>query len=687
MMSPPRQHSTCPHDCPSTCALEVEKLDAHTIGRVYGARDNSYTAGVICAKVANYAERVHHPDRLLQPLKRTGAKGVGREAFTPIGWDEALDEVAERLRAAAAEHGPQSVWPYFYAGTMGLVQRDGLERLRHVMKYSRQHSTICITLADAGWIAGVGEKRGLDPRELGESDLIVMWGGNPVYTQVNVMHHVSRARRERGAGFVVVDPYRTATAEKADLHLMPKPGTDGALACATMHVLFAEGFADRDYLARYTDAPEALEAHLQSRTPQWAERISGVPAADIVAFARLYGSTKRSFIRAGYGFTRSRNGSVNMHAVTCLPAVTGAWQQPGGGALYSNQAIYGLDLSLIMGLDALDKRVRLLDQSRIGPILCNDPRDIGDGPPVTALFVQNTNPAVVAPESLIVRQGLQRDDLFICVHEQFLTETASMADIVLPATTFLEHDDLYTAGGHTHLQLARRVIEPPGECRSNHQVLCALAKRLDARHPGFEMSEWELIDATLQRSGKPDAASFAEHHWLDCALPFEQAHFLDRFPTSDGRFHFRADWSRVGRDTANLPSLPDHYAVIDDTSPDRPYRLVAAPARQFLNTSFTETSTSRKREARPTVKLHPEDCTALGVSAGDLVRMGNQRGSIRLHVETFDGLQRGTVIVESIWPNRDFLDGVGINALVSAEPGAPLGGAVFHDTSVWIEPA
>ncbi|MDX1432102.1 MAG: molybdopterin-dependent oxidoreductase, partial [Gammaproteobacteria bacterium] len=314
-----RVHSTCPHDCPSTCALEVERIDAHTIGRVYGARDNDYTAGTLCAKVARYAERVHHPARLRQPLRRRGAKGVGMSAFAPLAWDDALDEVAEALTRAAARHGPATVWPYYYAGTMGLVQRDGIERLRHVMRYSRQHSTICITLVDAGWIAGTGAKRGLDPREMAESDLVVVWGGNPVSTQVNVMRHIARARRERGAKLVVVDPYRTGTAEKADMHLMPRPGTDGALACAVMHVLFAEGYADRDYLARYTDAPEALERHLESRGPAWAARITGLAAEEIIEFAHLYGRTERTFIRIGYGLSRSRNGAANVHAVSCLP--------------------------------------------------------------------------------------------------------------------------------------------------------------------------------------------------------------------------------------------------------------------------------------------------------------------------------------------------------------------------------
>ncbi len=374
-----RAPSACPHDCPSTCALEVELLDARTIGRVYGAKANSYTAGTICAKVGRYAERVHHPDRLSVPLRRVGAKGEGPGAFEAISWEDALDEVAERFTRAAQAHGPESVWPHLFAGTMGLVQRDGIERLRHAMRYSRQHRTICTPLVDHGWLAGIGAKRGVDPREMAESDLIVMWGGNPVSTQVNVMTHVARARRERGARFVVVDPYRTPTAEKADMHLMVRPGTDGALACAAMHVLFAEGHADRDYLERYTDAPEALERHLETRTPEWAEAITGVDARQIRAFARLYGETERSFLRVGYGFARSRNGSDNVHAVTCLPAVTGAWRHRGGGALYNNADIYGLDGTLIEGLDVLDPSVRVLDQSRIGQVLCGNPEDLQGG--------------------------------------------------------------------------------------------------------------------------------------------------------------------------------------------------------------------------------------------------------------------------------------------------------------------
>src|SRR5262252_6928725 len=345
--------SVCPHDCPSACALEVERINGRRIGRVHGARSQTYTHGVVCAKVARYAERQHHPARLSRPLRRVGEQGVGAAAFVPISWEDALDEVAEKLTRAAQRYGSEAVWPYYYSGTMGLVQRDGLNRLRHAMGYSREHLSICNILSDAGWLAGVGVKRGVDGREMAKSDLIVIWGGNPVSTQVNVMTHVAAARNERGAKLVVVDPYRTATAAQADIHLAPLTGTDGALACAVMHVLFAEGYADRDYMARYTDDPRGLEAHLAPRDPAWSARITGLGEDEILAFARLYGRTKRSYIRVGYGFSRSRNGAAQLFAVSCLPAVTGAWAYEGGGALYSNLGLAVIDPTLIEGLDLL----------------------------------------------------------------------------------------------------------------------------------------------------------------------------------------------------------------------------------------------------------------------------------------------------------------------------------------------
>jgi anaerobic selenocysteine-containing dehydrogenase len=679
--------TVCPHDCPSACALEVERIDGSRLGRVRGAASQSYTRGVVCAKVARYAERQHHPGRLSQPLRRIGEKGAGLDAFRPISWDTALDELAEALTRAAQRHGSETVWPYYYAGTMGLVQRDSINRLRHVMRYSREDLTICNALSDAGWLAGVGAKQGVDGREIAKSDLIVVWGGNPVSTQVNVMTHVATARRERGARLIVVDPYRTATAERADLHLAPLPGTDGALACAVMHVLFKEGYADRAYMVRYTDDPEGLEAHLATRDPTWAAGITGLSEDQILDFARLYGRAKRSYIRVGYGFSRSRNGSAQLFAVSCLPAVTGAWAYEGGGALYSNLGLIALDHTLIEGLDRLDRTTRLLDQSRIGPVLTGDPRDLGNGPPVSALFVQNTNPMVVAPESRLVHHGFARSDLFVCVHEQFLTETAAMADIVLPATTFLEHDDIYLGGAHTYLQLGRAVLPPYAECRSNHDVINGLAERLGARHPGFVMSAIELIDRTLQLSGLPDVESFAHGGRLDCCPSFATGHFLDGFPQTDKRFHFRPDWQAIGPEYARLPAFPDHVEAIDDGDPERLFRLVAAPSRSFLNTSFNNTPSSLAREGRPTALVHPEVLAGLRLGDGDRVRIGNRRGSLVVHTRGFAGMQKRVVIVEGLWPNHAFEEGIGINLLTSADPGLPRGGAVFHDTSVWLRPA
>jgi len=409
-----------------------------------------------------------------------------------------------------------------------------------------------------------------------------------------------------------------------------------------------------------------------------------VSEAQIRAFARLYGRTQRSFIRVGYGFSRSRNGAAQIHAVTCLPAVTGAWQHRGGGALYSGSALYPLDKTLIQGLDRLDPSVRALDQSRIGAVLTGDAEALGHGPPVTAMLIQSTNPMAVAPDSVAVRAGFGRHDLFVCVHEQFLTETAAMADIVLPATTFLEHDDLYTASGHTVLQIARKVVEPPGEARQNHDVLVGLARRLGAEHRGFALTPWQIIEATLAASGLPPAAAFLDGSGVDCAKPFETAHFLDGFGHADGKFHFKADWSALGPLAAQLSPLPDQNWVIDRASADKPYRLVAAPARNYLNSSFTETPSSRKREGRPTVLIHPGDLAALGCDDGARLRLGNERGSLVLHARGFDGVQRGVVVVESIWPGSAFEEGIGINALTSAEPGLPAGGAVFHDTAIWI---
>jgi anaerobic selenocysteine-containing dehydrogenase len=686
-LGPVRKASACPHDCPSTCALEVEVFDGRSIGRVYGAADNSYTAGVICAKVARYAERVHHRDRLMHPLLRTGPKGSRQ--FRRIGWDEALDRTAEAFLEAERRHGSEAVWPYYYAGTMGLVMRDGINRLRHAKDYSGQYSTICTSLSWAGYLAGAGRMSGADPREMAESDCVVLWGTNAVVTQVNVMTHAARARKERGAKLVVVDVYDNATMKQADVKLIVRPGTDGALACAIMHVLLRDGRADRDYLARYADHPAEFEEHLRTRTPAWASAITGVPSAEIEAAAKLLGERPRAFFRLGYGFARSRNGAANMHAVSAIPLVLGSWQYRGGGALHSNSGMFGWRKGLIEGSDLRNPRIRQLDQSRIGAILTGDADALWHGPPVEAMLIQNTNPMSVAPDQEVVRRGFAREDLFTVVHEQVMTDTAAMADLVLPATMFVEHDDVYQAGGQQHILLGPKLVEPPGECRNNHEVVCELARRLGAVHAGFEMTPREIIDRTLRDSGRGTLDDLEKSRWIDCQIPFEQAHFLDGFGWPDGKFRLKADWSRNPYPSpvkfgpvAAMPSFPDHWEAIETADDDHPFRLATSPARNYLNSSFTETPTSIAREERPTVLVHPDDASERGIGNDDLVELRNGRGAVRLHARLFAGLQRGVLVAESIWPNSAYEDGRGINTLTGADAPAPAGGAAVHDNKV-----
>lgn len=687
-------HSACPHDCPSTCALDVEIMDGR-IGRVHGARANSYTAGVICAKVARYAERIHHPDRLLKPLVRSGAKGEG--GWKEASWDAALDRVAEAFVAAEERHGAESVWPYQFAGTMGLVQRDSIHRLRHAKKYSNQFDTICVNPAFAGYLMGAGALRGADPREMAKSDCVVIWGTNAVVTQVNVMTHAVRARKERGARIVVVDVYDNATMKQADLAIKVRPGTDGALACAVMHVLFRDGLADRAYLDKYTDDPNGLEAHLNTRTPEWAETITGVPAAEIEALANLVGTTKRTFFRLGYGFSRNRNGPVNMHAALSVAAVTGCWQYEGGGAFFSNSGIFQLDKSGIEGHALRDRSVRWLDQSRIGRVLTGDAEALQGGPPVTAMLIQNTNPANVAPEQRQVKQGFLRDDLFTCVHEQFMTDTARLADVVLPATMFMEHDDIYRGGGHQHIVLGPRLIDPPETVRTNLFVIDELARRLGVGHlPGFGLSERDHIDAMLSKAGLGTFDTLEDTRWADMQPDFETAHFLNGFGHADGKFRFRPDWtgtygpSRPPRSMgiqgpfARLPQFPDHATFIETSDSLHPFRLATSPARNFLNSTFSETPSGQKREVRPELMLHPDDAAMLGIVGGERVEIGNERGEVVLHARVDAAARPGVVIAEGIWPNGAHERGEGINVLTGADPITPFGGAAFHDTKVWM---
>ena len=664
------------------------------MGRIKGSADNSYTAGVICAKVARYAERLYHPDRLMKPLVRKGEKGSGE--WGNISWEAALDAIAENFVKAEQAHGAEAVWPYYYAGTMGLVQRDSIERLRHAKRYSGFFDSICTNPAWTGFTMGAGTLRGPDPREMAASDCVVIWGTNAVATQVNVMTHTVRARKERGAKIVVVDIYDNPTMKQADLALKLRPGTDAALACAVMHVAFRDGYADRAYMAKYADDPVGLEAHLATRTPQWAASITGLDVADIEAFAALVGQTKRSFFRLGYGFTRSRNGAVSMHAALSIATVLGSWQYEGGGAFHSNSGIFRLRKSELMGLSYADPDIRALDQSQIGRILTGDAVALRQGGPVTAMLIQNTNPVNVAPEQRLVKQGFLRDDLFVAVHEQFMTDTAKLADIVLPATMFVEHNDIYRGGGQQHILLGPKLVEPPATVRTNLFVIEELARRLGvADKPGFGLTEQEHITRMLPAYDM-DFDGLKEEKWIDCQPDFETAHFVKGFGFPDGKFRFRPDWT--GTPAPNrppkalgafgpheaLPEFPDHVEIIETPDAEHPFRLATSPARTFLNSSFTEMKSSREREGRPEVMIHPEDAVANGIAEGDIVKLGNGRGDIRLHAKVTDAVKPGVLIAEGIWPNSAHLDGEGINVLTGADPVAPYGGAAFHDNRVWL---
>lgn len=691
---PPKSaFSACPHDCPSTCALDVHFYPNGDVKRLNGAKDNAYTAGVICAKVARYAERLYHPERLLKPLQRVGKKGEGR--FEEISWDTALDLIAQKFLEAEAEFGAESVWPYHYAGTMGLVQRDSIHRLRHAKGYSRQFDSFCTNMAWTGYVAGTGKLAGPDPREMAVSDQIVIWGTNAVATQVNVMTHAIAARKARGAKIIVIDVYKTETMKQADVGLILKPGTDAALACAIMHVLFRDGFADWDYLSKYTDFPKELESHLQTRTPEWAAAITGLEVAQIEEVAPMIGEVKKTFFRLGYGFTRARNGAVAMHAAASIAAVTGAWQVEGGGAFHNNGAIYQLNKEMIEANSLINPSVRTLDQSLIGRILTGDQDALLGGPPVKAMLIQNTNPMSVAPEQELVRKGFEREDLFTVVHEQFMTETAEMADIVLPATQFLEHDDIYKGGGHQYLLLGPKVVEPPEGPKENLFVLNEIAARVDSKpHEGFEKSARDHIAWMLENSGYGTLQDLEANKWIDLQPDFAEAHYLNGFGHSDQKFHFKPDWGRSAAPNKpagdpfgpwqQMPEFPDQWDAIEAANEECPLRLVTAPARSFLNSSFNETDGSRKKEGRPEVWLRPQDAETFGIADGAKVKMGNARGAVTLHARFVETVAPGTVISEGIWPNEAFEDGRGINTLTGADPVAPYGGAAYHDTAVWV---
>lgn len=675
--------SVCPHDCPSQCALQVTVEDSR-ITDVVGDPAHPFTQGVICGKVHDYAERVYGATRVLTPLRRVGPKGEGR--FEPIGWDEAVDEIAHRWRRVIAQWGAEALLPFSYGGTLGLVQVSAGHPLFHALGASRLGRTICISTAYAGWRATLGAVTGSDSEQMVDSDLIVLWGINASHTHINAMTLVKRARH-RGAFVVCIDPYRTATARQADWHLMPRPGTDGALALGVMHVLIGEGRVDHDYVQRATLGFTALAQHVKQYDPERVARITGLAADDVVTFARRYGATRAAFIRVGIGLSRHDNGGMTCRTIACLPALTGAYAHPAGGALLSSGEAFRLRSAALERPDLMPEPApRTINMIQLGRAL-TDP-DLR--PPVKALYVYNANPASVVPNQELVLQGLRREDLFTVVHEQHLTDTTDYADLVLPATTSMEHTDCYKSYGHFYLQLARPVIPPEGEARSNWTVTCQLARAMGLRDPHFDKTEDDLIREVLT-SGHPSVAGVTlerleEERAVRLAVGRPYLPFADGAPTPSGKVELVSETlAREG-----LPALPTYVPLVE--GPEHaalvaryPLQCIVPPNRFFLNSSFSQSERQRRRQRGPAVLLNPVDAASRAIADGDQVVVRSARGEARFTAELTEDTRAGVVVVEGIWWNKHQPGGRGVNALTDDRTADMGGGPALHSNLVQVE--
>jgi len=680
----------CPHDCPDTCVMTV-RLEGGRAVALGGDADHRFTRGFLCAKVNHYLDRVYSPERLLHPLRRAGRKGEGR--FERISWDEALDTIAGKLRGVIAEHGPQAILPYSYAGNMGLLSYGSMDRrFFGALGASLLDRTICSSAGAAGLKATLGRSIGLDPEAIVGAKLIVAWGANLISSNVHLWPFVEEARR-RGARLVTIDPYRSRTAERSDLHLAPMPGTDAALALAMMHVAFRDGLADRDYLARHTLGAAELEARAREWTPARAAVETGLEAAAIEAFAREYATARPSALRINYGLQRHGGGGMAVRTIACLPAVTGAWRDPGGGLLLSTSGAFPVNSAFLERPDLVPPGTRTINMNQLGRALT----DPNLSPPVKALFVYNSNPAAVAPEQESVRKGLAREDLFVVVHELFQTDTVDYADVVLPATTTLEHYDLHKAYGHLYLSLSRPALEPLGEAKPNTEVFRLLAARMGLDDPCFRESDEQLargaIDWTAPQMRGIDFGRLERETSVRLSLPEPWAPFAEGgFLTPSGKCELRsADLEAQGIDPV-AGYVPPHESPRSDPERARRYPLafISPPAHHFLNSTFSAQPVFVRRESEPFLTLHPEDAAARGIRDGQQVRTFNDRGSFLSTARVSTAARRGVVVGLSIWWPKLAPGGRNGNAVTSQELTDMGRGATFFDCLVEValaEPA
>jgi anaerobic selenocysteine-containing dehydrogenase len=674
---PEIRHSVCALDCPDCCSLLVTVENGRGV-KLRGDPEHPVTRGFLCGKVAQYLEREYSPGRLLYPQRRAGAKGGGR--FERVSWDEAIDAIAARLKAIAAEFGPEAILPYSYAGTMGLLNGSGMDRrFFHRLGASRLDRTICSTAGMAGMTEALGVRYGTEPEQFRHARLILAWGANVLGTNVHLWPFIVEARRQ-GAKFYVIDPRRNRTTAAADKHFAINPGSDAALALAMMHVIVGENLHDADYVARYTEGFEALRERVRDWTPRRAAELTGLEAEEIAALAREYAGTRPAVIRLNYGIQRSERGAMAVRAVALLPAIVGSWKDAGGGLQLSTSQAFHLNRDGLERPDlqakALGREARLVNMTELGAALT-----ALDGPPVMALAVYNSNPAAIAPNQNAVLRGLRREDLFTVVLEQFQTDTADYADILLPVTTFLEHTDLYSAYGHYYLQLARPALPAPGEAKSNVDIFRLLAARMGFEDACFRETEDETI-RTLLDSPHPFVAGITleqldRERSVRLRLPQPYLPFATGgFGAPDGKCHFHAE-------------TLDYAPPVESRHGDRdlrakyPLELISPKNDDSMNSTFGHRDAVDLQTA--ILHLNPADAGARGIRTSDLVRAYNARGSCALVARVDDTVRPGVACAPSVrWAKRS-PGKRNVNALTSERLTDAGGGPTFYSCLVQVE--
>ena len=670
----------CPHDCPDTCALITTVADGTAI-KVQGNPEHAHTDGVLCAKVSKYTERTYHAGRVLQPLKRSGPKGSGQ--FTPVSWDEALGDIAQRLHHIA-QHNPEAILPYSYAGTMGLVQSESMDRrFFHQLGASLRDRTICASAGSEALTHTYGGKLGMRVEFFAESQLILIWGSNSIASNLHFWRYAQVAKRN-GAKLVCIDPRKSETADKCHEHLQLLPGTDAALALALMHELIVNNWLDHDYLAQYTQGWEALKARALEWPPERSAQVCGLTVEQIQSLARDYGTTKPAAIRLNYGMQRVRGGGNAVRAIACLPALIGAWRNRAGGLLLSSSGVSPFNRPAVQMPQLLgQRRPRTLNMSQIGDVLLHE-GDAQFGPKVQAVVVYNSNPVAVAPESAKVAAGFAREDLFTVVLEHFMTDTADNADYVLPATTQLEHWDIHGSYGHTDVLLNRPAIAPEGQARSNGQIFRDLASHMARLDSAFAAAHFSDSDEALCRAAVAHTAiDFEELMERGFAhIPLPDAPFAEgRFATPSGKCEFdNPALARLGINT-----LPDYIPNYEPPTADYPLAMISPPARNFLNSTFTNVASLARMEDKPMLEMHPDDAALRGITDGDRLRVFNARGEHVCHASLNGRARLGLVVGLGIWWRKQGANGTNVNELTHQKL-TDIGRApCFYDCAVQVQ--